>query len=401
MRPPTQRLVDALAARLPGVFVTAYTGASAGPRESHTTLLIKSQAALIQLMRAPRGLGLARAWVTGTIDVTGDLHELVQHEISLRDPKLYRTAAAAALQLAPFFRLRDIIASGPPSIEYRKVRAGRHSIPSDLVETEFHYGRSLAFYKHLLGPSLTYSCAIFTSPSQSLESAQAHKHATICQRLRLGNDSVLLDVGCGWGSLLRHAVQHYSCEGEGLTASKAQYLALRSDLELAPSGVSIRYGDYRQLLPVKGVTAAASIGVYEHVGHRNSCRFFTLIRSSLEPGSRYLNQSIVRSENGPKRFRANSFTQRYIFPNAQLRSLSEQIRDLERAGFQILSVDLHGSSYAQTLRCWIKNLLANWDSCVSLEGEQRARAWHMYLTGALTRFERRSIDLVQVLCQAR
>jgi cyclopropane-fatty-acyl-phospholipid synthase len=201
--------------------------------------------------------------------------------------------------------------------------------------------------------------------------------------------------------LLRYAFRQHSSKGTGITASKAQYFAVHDHPELALPGVSIKYGDYRQLLPVTGVTAAASVGVYEHVGRRNSRRFFALIRSSLGHGSMYLNQSIVRQEGSSKRFRANSFAQRYIFPNAQLQPLSKQIRDLERAGFSILSVDLYGSSYAQTLRCWIKNLLANWDSCVSLEGEQRCRAWHMYLTGALTRFERRSIDLAQLLCQAR
>jgi cyclopropane-fatty-acyl-phospholipid synthase len=352
-------------------------------------------------VRAPRGLGLARAWVTGTIDITGDLHEVARHEGALQDPKVYAAALATILRLVPSFRLQDILASGPTAIEYRHPVPGRHSIPSDLAETEFHYGRSLAFYRYLLGPSLTYSCAIFTAPTQSLECAQEYKHATICKKLRLNDESVMLDVGCGWGSLLRHAIHNYSCKGIGITASTAQYLALRNQPELAASGLSVRYGDYRQHLPVTGITTAASVGVYEHIGRRNSLRFFTLIRSSLGLGSLYLNQSIVRRETGPQRFRPNSFAQRYIFPNAQLLPLSQQIKDLERVGFQIISVDLHGSSYAQTLRCWIRNLTTNWDACVSLEGEQRVRAWYMYLTGALTRFEHRSIDLAQVLCQAR
>ncbi len=400
-RPPIQRLVDALAARLPGTSVTAYTGASAGPAQSDTVLSINSPVAFIQLLRAPRGLGLARAWVTGTIDIAGDLHQVTQHETALQDRELYFAAAAAALRLAPTFRFRHVTASGPPPIEYRYLRPGHHSILSDLTETEFHYGRSLDFYKYLLGPSLAYSCAIFTAPAQSLESAQELAHATICRKLRLGRDSVLLDVGCGWGALLRYAARHHSCQGIGMTASKAQYAAWQDCRELTPPGLTVSYGDYRQILPVTGVTAAASVGVYEYVGRGHSRRFFTLIRSSLGPGAMYLNQGIVRGESGPRRFRANGFVRRYISPNVQLQSLSDQMRDLERAGFQVLSVDSCGSSYAPTLRCWTNNLLANWDACVRLEGEQRARAWHMYLTGALTRLERRSIDVAQILCQAR
>ena len=226
-RPPVQRLVDALAARLPATLVTAYTGASAGPAESSTVLSINGPVAFIQLLRAPRGLGLARAWVTGTIDVAGDLHQVAQHETAWRDRELYLAAAAAALRLAPTFRLRHVTASGPPPIEYRYLRPGHHSILSDLTETEFHYGRSLDFYNCLLGPSLTYSGAIFTTPAQSLESAQELKHATICRKLRLDRDSVLLDVGCGWGSLLRYAARHYSCRGIGITASKAQRSAMQ------------------------------------------------------------------------------------------------------------------------------------------------------------------------------
>ncbi len=396
-----QLLLDALAERLPGVLIASYTGESAGPRESHAVISINSPGAFIQLIRAPRGLGLARAWVTGTIDITGDLHEIVRRESQLRDPKLYALILATAVRLTPSFRFHHIRGSGATRIEYRYPRPGRHSISRDIIETEYHYGRSLEFYRNLLGASLAYSCAIFSSSSQTLDAAQANKHELICQKLNVSNESTILDIGCGWGSLLRYAIQHYSCKARGITASREQYMALRSDPELVRTELEIVHGDYRQCLPARGVTTAASVGVYEHVGAKHSQQFFSLIRASLQPGARYLNQCIVRTEDGPKHFRRNSFTQRYIFPNAQLLPLSVQIRDLERTGFQVLSVTLHGQSYEQTLRCWIDNLTAKWGACVDLEGEQSVRAWYMYLTGALTRFESRAIDVAQVLAQAR
>jgi len=396
------RVLDELAARLPGVRVTSYDGLSSGPADARTTLIIASPAAFAQLLRAPRGLGLARAWVAGTIRVDGDLHSILRHENALRDPSMYAVIALALPQVVSKLRYQDFSLTGPTDAEYRSRRPGRHSVSSDLSEIDFHYGRELEFFRHVLGPSLTYSCALFSSAGESLEAAQENKHRTICTKLNLGPSSVVLDVGCGWGTFLRHAVGNYHCRGIGITASQAQYLALREPQDPGCTGkIEIRYGDYRQLLPIPGVTAATSIGVYEHIGERNSRRFFGLVRSCLQPGSLYLNQSIVRREGDRTKFRRNGFAQKYIFPNAELLPLARQISDLERSGFRIMSAELYGPSYVKTLQCWIDNLVGNWDKCVQIEGEGRVRGWLMYLTGSLTRFERRSIDVVQVLAEAR
>jgi len=396
------RVLDELAERLPGVRVTSYDGLSSGPADARTTLIIASPAAFAQLLRAPRGLGLARAWVAGTIRVDGDLHSILRHEDALRDPSMYAVIALALPQVVSKLRYQDFALTGPTDAEYRSRRPGRHSVSSDLSEIDFHYGRELEFFRHVLGPSLTYSCALFSSAGESLEAAQENKHRTICTKLNLGPSSVVLDVGCGWGTFLRHAVGNYHCRGIGITASQAQYLALREPQDPGCTGkIEIRYGDYRQLLPIPGVTAATSIGVYEHIGERNSRRFFGLVRSCLQPGSLYLNQSIVRREGDRTKFRRNGFAQKYIFPNAELLPLARQISDLERSGFRIMSAELYGPSYVKTLQCWIDNLVGNWDKCVQIEGEGRVRGWLMYLTGSLTRFERRSIDVVQVLAEAR
>ena len=396
------RVLDELAERLPGVRVTSYDGLSSGPADARTTLIIASPAAFAQLLRAPRGLGLARAWVAGTIRVDGDLHSILRHENALRDPSMYAVIALALPQVVSKLRYQDFSLTGPTDAEYRSRRPGRHSVSSDLSEIDFHYGRELEFFRHVLGPSLTYSCALFSSAGESLEAAQENKHRTICTKLNLGPSSVVLDVGCGWGTFLRHAVGNYHCRGIGITASQAQYLALREPQDPGCTGkIEIRYGDYRQLLPIPGVTAATSIGVYEHIGERNSRRFFGLVRSCLQPGSLYLNQSIVRREGDRTKFRRNGFAQKYIFPNAELLPLARQISDLERSGFRIMSAELYGPSYVKTLQCWIDNLVGNWDKCVQIEGEGRVRGWLMYLTGSLTRFERRSIDVVQVLAEAR
>jgi cyclopropane-fatty-acyl-phospholipid synthase len=164
--------------------------------------------------------------------------------------------------------------------------------------------------------------------------------------------------------------------------------------------IAIYHGDYRQVLP-RPATHVVSIGMYEHVGVKQSPVFFNLVRDSLPPGGRYLNQAIVRRERWRSRFRRNSFAQRYIFPNAQLRPISAQLKDLDRAGFRVLDVETFGPSYARTLRAWSRNLEDMRPACASLVGEPRVRAWEMYLAGARARFEQGHLDLAQVLAERR
>lgn len=398
----TAPLVDKLARKLPNVSVTAYDGCTSGPASANCTIELNSPAALAQILRAPRGLGLARAWVTGQIDVQGDWYSLIRHEDTLRDPGLIFTTLSTAIRIAPTLRLRDIKATGPTSIEFQKNRPGAHTIGRDTECCEFHYGLQPEFYRYLLGPSLTYSCAIFLDESDTLETAQDNKHRLICDKLKLDSSSVILDLGCGWGSFIRYATCGYGCSAVGVTASRAQY-AEAQKLKAEPAGPRIRVvcNDYRQALPMKGITAAASIGMYEHVGEKNSPKLFRLVRSCLKPGSLYLNQAIIIREDGPRRFRRNSFAQRYIFPNAQVLPLTRQLDDLRSADFSIKSVDRHGRSYALTIRQWLRNLETNWGACVRLEGEQRVRAWYIYLMGAMARFESKAIDLVQVTAEAK
>lgn len=398
----TEPLVRKLAEKLPDMRVLAYDGCASGPADAPTTISFRSSAALAQVARAPRGLGLARAWVNGQIDVQGDWYSLIRHEHELQDPRLIFAALSAILRIAPTLRLKDLRATGPTAIEFRQRHPGTHTIDQDKKEADFHYGLSPEFYRYLLGPTLTYSGAIFASGTDTLDEAQDNKHRLIAGKLQLDDTSVVLDVGCGWGSFITYAVRHHGCHAIGVTAAQSQYARLQHLLasEACPAIKAI-YGDYREKLPIKGVTAAASIGMYEHVGAQNSIPFFSLIRACLQPGFLYLNQAIIMRENGPRRFRRNSFVERYIFPNGQLLPLSRQLRDLQSADFQVISVHRYGDSYALTIRQWLKNLEANWEACARLEGEQRVRAWYIYLMGSMARFERRDIDLVQVTARAR
>ncbi|MFB9691297.1 class I SAM-dependent methyltransferase [Amycolatopsis plumensis] len=398
--PELQPLVDRLSRRLPGVAVTAYDGSRSGPADASTTLVIRTPTAFARVLRAPRGLGLARAWVAGDIEISGDIAPVAAHEADLHHPAVAAGLLTTALRVTARRGFRDLATAGATASEYRAARPGRHTVGRDRAELDFHYGLTADFYALLLGSSMTYSGAMFTKPADSLEAAQDRKHARIGEKLELGAHSTVLDIGCGWGSLLDHAETTFGSRGIGFTASREQY-EYASRRFSGRSGVRIEYGDYRQLLPVPGITAAASVGMYEHVGERHSPAFFSLVRRSLRPGARYLNQAITRRESGPRRLRANAFAQRYVFPNGQLLPLSRQLADLDRAGFRVLSTESFGESYARTTGAWLDNLERNWDACVAAAGLERARAWRAYLAGSRRRFEDGSIDVTQVLAEAR
>lgn len=398
LRPTAQPLLNEIARIIPDARLSAYDGSASGPPDARVSISFNDPRVFARLVRAPRGLGLARAWVADEISVDGDLHYLAAYESSLRDPDLLRSVIATSIRVTFGLGWRGIHSAGPTAVEHRPARFGLRPVKRDLEEAEHHYGLSAEFYRILLGSSMTYSSGIFAAGAETLDDAQNYKHHVICGKLRINETSRVLDIGCGWGSFLEYVTARYGCKAIGITASLAQCRHARSRTSGA---TEILYGDYRQHLPLPSVTAVASIGMYEHVGARNSLKFFSLVRQSLPSGARYLNQAIIWPQAKPHHVRRNAFVDRYIFPAGQLLPISRQLSDLERAGFAIISVETFGDSYAGTIRRWIANLGDQWDACAKIEGEARVRAWYMYLTGALTRFEDQTVNVAQVLAEAR
>lgn len=395
---PVHDLVDALAARLESVTVEAWDGYRAGPAQGRAVIRLSNPRSLIRIARAPRGLGLGRACVDGDIQLEGDLVHLARHEHLLFDPRLLGTAFQAVLFTLVTSDPQDRSGTGRTELEFAPARCHRRSRDFDSRAVSYHYDVPRVFYETLLGPAMTYSCALFDDAHADLVAAQHNKHARISQKLRLGKESRLLDVGCGWGGMLQHASSTYGCHAVGITASGEQAKYLRD--QLLPENVQIRHGDYRDFLPMRGYSAACGIGVYEHIGRRLSPDYFRRVYQSLESGGRFVNQTILRTRPGRAGPRRNSFAERYVFPNGELLTLGDQLADIAEAGFRVISVEMFGDSYARTISCWLNNLAQNRDICVRHAGEGRVRVWELYLSGAQARFEARAIDLVQVLMDA-
>jgi len=383
---------DVLGHDLP-VGVTAYDGSRAGPADAAATLAIRSPDALRRIITAPGELGFARAYVSGDLEVDGDIFAFL--ELRKRMPKVKldpRAMYRLVKELGGWREVRPV----PPPDEEAQLQGLRHTLSRDKAAITHHYDVSNEFYAMVLGPSMTYSCAVFRSPDDTLEQAQANKYELICRKLGLGEDDRLLDVGCGWGGMVLHAAEHHGVRAVGVTISEHQAELARK--RIADAGlddrVEIRVQDYREIDdgPYDGIS---SIGMFEHVGHAHLIEYFTRLHGLLRPGGRLLNHGIANTTGGklPRR----SFINRYVFPDGELHEVGRVISTLQRAGFEPRHEETLREHYDLTLRHWVANLERNWDDAVDEVGLGRARVWRLYMAGSAVSFGDGLTQIHQVL----
>ncbi|GAA5085654.1 SAM-dependent methyltransferase [Nocardia iowensis] len=371
------------------------------------TMRVRSKDALRHLVWAPGELGLGRAFVSGAVDLDGDIFTLLRslQSTAPRDANLGLDAAWQALAAA-----RQLGALGrrpaPPPEEARPRRGPLHTKRRDAAAISHHYDVGNDFYRLVLGPSMTYSCARFIAEdddgchgangSISLDDAQRAKHDLICLKLGLKPGMRLLDVGCGWGSMAMHAASTYGVQVVGVTISSAQVeLARKRIADAGLSGrVEIRLADYRDLRGEE-FDAISSIGMFEHVGTKRAAEYFDTLRALLRPEGRLLNHAI--SSPGGSIMRNRSFVGRYVFPDGELVDVGEVVLAMERAGFEVRDVEALREHYALTLRAWVANLENAWDQAVSFASEGRARIWRLYMAASALGFEDGGLGLHQVL----
>ncbi|MCU1358888.1 MAG: SAM-dependent methyltransferase [Ilumatobacteraceae bacterium] len=375
-----------------------WDGSSISRPNAVATLRFNSPDALRRVLWMPNELGLGRAYVAGDIDLDGDVFQTVT---ALRDARPTEgpnrlMALGNALKAA-----RHVGALGrpiaPPPQEAR-LSGWRHSVQRDARAITHHYDVGNDFYRLVLGPTMTYSCARFADDATTLEQAQAAKHELVCRKLGLHQrgEQRLLDVGCGWGSMSIHAATHHNARVVGITISQAQADFARK--RVAEAGMSdrieIRLQDYRDL---KGeqFDAISSIGMSEHVGQGKLDQYFATLHSVLVPQGRLLNHAI--SSVGGSKMGRTSFIGRYVFPDGELVDVGNVVLAMERAGFEARDVESLREHYARTLRAWVANLEANWDRAVALVGVPRAKVWRIYMAGSAIGFEDGGIAIHQVL----
>jgi cyclopropane-fatty-acyl-phospholipid synthase len=364
-----------------------------------TVLRIHSVDAVRHIVWAPGEIGLARAFVTGEIEIDGDIFAALRalSEVSVKDMARlgFRTLPAA---LSGALRVGALRLPPPPPAEEARPRGRRHSPSRDAQAVSHHYDVGNDFYELVLGPSMTYSCARFADGATSLEEAQWAKHELVCRKLGLHQKTGarLLDVGCGWGSMALHAARHHATQVVGITLSRAQAEYARR--RVAEAGLSdrieIRLQDYRY---VKGeqFDAVSSIGMFEHVGATQMAIYFETLRQLLLPAGRLLNHAI--SSPGGSKITSRSFIGRYVFPDGELQDVGHVVLAMERAGFEVRDVESLREHYSRTLHAWVENLESRWIEAVSLVGAARARVWRLYMAGSAVGFDDGGLGIHQVL----
>lgn len=369
------------------------------PSSKPPTILINDPAALADLAREPNELGLARAWAQGTIDLVGELDDIFAIGEQMPRPQLSTLDGLRALYAAWRLLGRDMLRAPRPLAAEIGERTGHaHSAGRDRQAVRHHYDVPTDFHRLVIGESMVYSCAYFASTKDTLEQAQERKLDVICRKLRLIPGGRLLDVGCGWGSLVLHAARAYGVRALGVTLSEPQAEEARNRIAAAGPDVAarceIRVCDYREITDGP-YDAVASVGMYEHVGLAQLDTYTATIHRLLRPGGLFLNHGIARLTQSQAK--TNRFIDRFIFPDGELHPVGELIRSLERQHFEVRDLEALREHYALTLRRWIANLSTNRGRATEIAGSELERIWRLYLTGSARAFEHGRLSIFQVL----
>src|SRR5674476_366648 len=328
---------------------TAYDGSGAGRRDAPLGIRLTRPRAASYLATAPGSLGMVRAYLQGDLELEGvhpgnpyPLMRLFEDNMQIHVP-----SPLQALRWLRGLGLRTLVPPAPPAQEVRaRPFDPRHGKRRDADAISHHYDVSNRFYELVLGPSMAYTCACYPADDATLEQAQEYKHDLVARKLGLQPGMRLLDVGCGWGGMVRHAAKNYgvSVLGVTLSAEQARWARERNTSEGLDHLVEVRHLDYRH------------------------------------PG-----------------LRRRGFIGRYVFPDGELTGSGDIVCAMEDAGLEVQHQENLRVHYARTLQRWCENLEENWDECVAEADLATAKIWGLYMAGSRLAFERNGIQLHQVL----
>jgi cyclopropane-fatty-acyl-phospholipid synthase len=240
-----------------------------------------------------------------------------------------------------------------------------------------HYDLSDQLYDLFLDRDRQYSCAYFTDPNESLETAQENKKRHLAAKLLLDRPGLkLLDIGSGWGGLGLYLAQESGADVTGVTLSVEQQKVSSERAMRARLADRVRF-DLRDYREEKGrYDRIVSVGMFEHVGRRHYDEFFAKLRDLMtDDGVAVLHSIGYSDEPAP----INPFIRKYIFPGADLPSLSEVFAAAEHSGLFVTDVEILRLHYAETLKHWRERFMARWDEVAKLYDARFCRMWEFYL----------------------
>lgn len=346
------------------------------------TLVLNHPGSLRKMFWPPRPLTTGMAYIYDDFNVEGDLVAFCFFCRHLTDLKT-RLSVWRRLRLG--WRLWNL-----PRVE--RPRTGRqaaqmsgqvHSIERDRAAILYHYDTSNEFFEKALGPRVVYTSAVWDNPDEDLETAQTRKLDYLFRKLRLKRGERLLDIGCGWGAPLIHAVNNYGVEGHGVTLSYKQAEWARNKVRQAgiENRCRIEVRDYRELDEHEPFDKIVMMEVGEHFGADQFEGYFKKCYNLLKPGGALLIQQITLFGHSGMPA-AREFSQHYVFPDGELVPVSLLCRDAEKAGFDVRDVESIREHYPLTLKHWLANVEANHDELVRITDEATYRTFRLYFAGA-------------------
>lgn len=395
--PLLAKLEPRLSGPLPAA-VRFWDGSEIGPGQQGSvadTIVVRNKRGLSYAVMRPDQVGIARGWVSGDIELEGDLERVMMAGSKLYGFDFTAREKLEAARIALSVGAIRLPPPKPPETEAR-VTGGLHSLRRDRQAISHHYDVSNEFYRLILGPTMVYSCAYFESEDDTIEIAQTRKLDVICQKLDLKPGERLLDIGCGWGSLIIHAAANYGVRAVGVTLSEEQAKLARERVKAAGLSdmVEVRIQDYREVNdgPYDKIS---SIGMYEHVGLSQLPTYMETVAKLGRPGGLALHHGICRMQDEDEQ--PNTFITRYVFPDGELHRVSTVVEALESSGQEMRDAESLREHYALTLKRWVSNLAENQEEAIAQVGEERERIWRLYMTASIGAFERGDVSIHQIV----
>ena len=343
------------------------------------TLVLRHPWSLRSMFWPPKDTTLGEAYLRAEFEVEGDLTAAL---------RLAEHLTSSGRRVGPRQLLRLLALPAPPRAELERP----HAVAD-------HYDLSNDLFELFLDSRMQYSCANFASDDEDLEAAQARKVDLICRKLRLEPGDRLLDIGCGWGGLIRHAASEYGVDALGITISRRQRTLAQE--RIRDGGLDgrcrVELRDFRTLDGEGAFDKLVSVGMVEHVAPGDLLEYFRRAHRLLRPGGAFLLQGIAKpSRRSSKRVGA-SFMTTYVFPEGELAPLPDTLSAAERAGFEVRDVECLRESYELTTTHWRERLEARAEEARALVGDQADRMLRIYLAGCAHNFARGNVTLYQTL----
>jgi cyclopropane-fatty-acyl-phospholipid synthase len=299
----------------------------------------------------------------------------------------------------PLDQINRLASQNKPTLTFLKglrwVRAKNSNVRGrQRSQIAHHYDIGNNFYKMWLDDTMMYSCAYFKKPSNTLEQAQKQKVDHLLKKLQLKKNTSLLDIGCGWGTLLITAAKKYGVSGMGITLSKNQCDHARRAAKKAGVSklVTFELMNYQDLAEQgKKFDRIVSVGMYEHVGRGNHSRYFKAIDTMLADNGLSVLHTITHTHETP----TDPWIDTYIFPGGYIPSVRETVNKLPAYDFQLLDYENLRIHYAMTLDEWWRRFENHKTKVIKMYDEKFYRMWRLYLASSSAAFRYGDLNLSQ------